>query len=72
MIRHGDSIVKVLDFGLAKTSERVSELTRQDLEAATRAKVNTRPGVVMLSGCERLTGRFKEAKAAELDLSSRG
>jgi len=48
MIRHDDSIVKVLDFGLAKPSEKVSaQLTGDDLEAATRAIVNTSPGVVM-------------------------
>jgi eukaryotic-like serine/threonine-protein kinase len=48
MIRHDDSIVKVLDFGLAKPSERLSsQLTANELEAATRAIVNTRPGLVM-------------------------
>ena len=48
MIRHDDSIVKVLDFGLAKPSERLpAQLTGEDLEAATRAIVNTSPGVVM-------------------------
>jgi serine/threonine protein kinase/tetratricopeptide (TPR) repeat protein len=48
MVRHDDSIVKVLDFGLAKPSERLSvQLIGDDLEAATRAMVNTSPGVVM-------------------------
>ena len=40
-----DAIVKVLDFGLAKLTERRS-LTI-DAEAATRALVNTAPGMVM-------------------------
>ena len=41
-----DGIVKVLDFGLAKLTERVPpELV--DTEAPTRAVVNTDPGVVM-------------------------
>jgi serine/threonine protein kinase len=48
MIRHDDSIVKVLDFGLAKPSERLpAQLKAEDLEAATRAIVNTTPGIVM-------------------------
>src|SRR5262245_2149781 len=47
MVRHDDSIVKVLDFGLAKASERSSSLTNGELEAATRAIVNTNPGMVM-------------------------
>jgi serine/threonine protein kinase len=48
MLRHDDSIVKVLDFGLAKASEKSSaQLSEGDLEAATRAIVNTSPGVVM-------------------------
>src|SRR5262249_48924887 len=48
MLRHDDSIVKVLDFGLAKASEKSSShLTGDELEAATRAIVNTSPGVVM-------------------------
>ena len=42
MIRH-DGYVKVLDFGLAKLTER----TAVDTEAATRAMVKTNPGVVM-------------------------
>src|SRR5262249_10937335 len=46
-VRHDDSIVKVLDFGLAKASERSSSLTNGELEAATRAIVNTNPGMVM-------------------------
>ena len=48
MLRHDDSIVKVVDFGLAKASEKQSgQLTGGELEAATRAVVNTSPGVVM-------------------------
>jgi len=42
MVRE-DGIVKVLDFGLAKPAPR----TATDPEAATRALVNTTPGVVM-------------------------
>ncbi len=45
MVR-GDGIVKVLDFGLAKLTEKQSD-EDLDLEAATIAKVNTVPGVVM-------------------------
>jgi serine/threonine protein kinase/Tfp pilus assembly protein PilF len=45
MIR-ADGIVKVLDFGLAKLTERPSR-DAVDSEAATRAQVNTDPGVVM-------------------------
>lgn len=41
-----DGIVKVLDFGLAKLTERPSR-EAVDSEAATRAQVNTDPGVVM-------------------------
>ena len=41
-----DGIVKVLDFGLAKLTERPSR-DAVDSEAATRAQVNTDPGVVM-------------------------
>src|SRR3989440_3381690 len=44
MVRR-DGIVKVLDFGLAKLTERVS--VDIDKEAATRALVNTDPGAVM-------------------------
>jgi serine/threonine protein kinase/tetratricopeptide (TPR) repeat protein len=48
MLRHDDSIVKVLDFGLAKASEKPwGQLSGDELEAATRAIVNTSPGVVM-------------------------
>src|SRR5262249_38280566 len=48
MLRHDDSIVKVLDFGLAKATERVSgQITESKLEATTRARVNTSPGMVM-------------------------
>ncbi|MCA1602435.1 MAG: protein kinase [Acidobacteria bacterium] len=45
MLRH-DGIVKVLDFGLAKLTERLSP-GAVDTEAQTRAAVNTDPGVVM-------------------------
>src|SRR5919199_351814 len=41
-----DGLVKVLDFGLAKLTERRREETT-DTEAPTRALVNTAPGVVM-------------------------
>ena len=44
MIRH-DGYVKVLDFGLAKLTERSPATI--DTEAATRAMVKTNPGVVM-------------------------
>ena len=48
MVRHDDSIVKVLDFGLAKASEKLSaQLAGDELEANTRAMVNTSPGMVM-------------------------
>jgi serine/threonine protein kinase/tetratricopeptide (TPR) repeat protein len=46
MVRYDDGIVKVLDFGLAKATEKPAE-TNVDPEAATRAKVETTPGVVM-------------------------
>jgi eukaryotic-like serine/threonine-protein kinase len=44
MIR-ADGIIKVLDFGLAKLTEKPKENT--DAEAETRALVQTNPGVVM-------------------------
>jgi serine/threonine protein kinase/tetratricopeptide (TPR) repeat protein len=44
MIRHDDGIVKVLDFGLAKTTRKLAQLAG-DFEAATM--VNTSPGVIM-------------------------
>src|SRR5262247_2884151 len=48
MVRHDDSIVKVLDFGLAKASEKLSaQVAGDELEANTRAMVNTSPGMVM-------------------------
>ncbi|MEP6920607.1 MAG: protein kinase [bacterium] len=45
MLRH-DGIVKVLDFGLAKLTERMPSES-VDMEAPTRAAVNTEPGVLM-------------------------
>jgi len=42
-----DGIVKVLDFGLAKSSSRPAAQLPADHEAATRALVNTNPGVIM-------------------------
>ncbi|MDQ3820809.1 MAG: serine/threonine protein kinase [Acidobacteriota bacterium] len=45
MIR-GDRFVKVLDFGLAKLTER-QPMSQVDTSAPTRALVNTEPGVVM-------------------------
>ncbi len=45
MIRH-DGIVKVLDFGLAKLTERLPP-DSVDTEVATRAFINTEPGIVM-------------------------
>jgi serine/threonine protein kinase len=45
MVRR-DGIVKVLDFGLAKLAEQPAP-DAVDTEAATRARVNTEPGVVM-------------------------
>src|SRR6266568_683811 len=48
MIRHDDAIVKVLDFGLAKATERsLAQPAAADSEATTRAMINTSPGVVM-------------------------
>ena len=46
MVRHDDAVVKVLDFGLAKLTER-QPVTRVDTSAPTQAMVNTDPGVVM-------------------------
>ena len=46
MVRHDDAVVKVLDFGLAKLTER-QPVTRVDMSAPTQAQVNTDPGVVM-------------------------
>ena len=45
MVRH-DGIVKVLDFGLAKLTERLPP-DSVDAEAATKALVQTEPGVVL-------------------------
>jgi serine/threonine-protein kinase len=46
MVRH-DGIVKVLDFGLAKLSDRAHPEQAVDAEAATAVLVQTEPGVVM-------------------------
>src|SRR5438552_10839557 len=46
IIRRHDGIVKVLDFGLAKLAERLPT-DSVDTEAATKALVQTEPGVVM-------------------------
>ncbi|HZH35289.1 MAG TPA: FlgO family outer membrane protein, partial [Pyrinomonadaceae bacterium] len=45
MLRRDDGIVKVLDFGLAKLTEKKE--ANLDTEAETRALVQTNPGVVM-------------------------
>ena len=45
MIRHRDGVVKVLDFGLAKVSERTSSKNDEASEAATAFK--TAPGTIM-------------------------
>ena len=42
-----DGYVKVLDFGLAKLTENISELRPSQLDAATRPAIKTTPGVVM-------------------------
>ena len=42
-----DGIVKVLDFGLAKLSERGDPEQEVDAEAATKARLQTETGVVM-------------------------
>src|SRR2546422_147485 len=46
VMRRRDGIVKVLDFGLAKLTERVPP-DSVDTEAPTRAAINTEPGVLM-------------------------
>jgi serine/threonine protein kinase/Flp pilus assembly protein TadD len=46
IIRRHDGIVKVVDFGLAKLSEK-TDTGEVDTEAATKALVQTEPGVVM-------------------------
>jgi len=46
MVRE-DGILKVLDFGLAKPTGRPTGQPAGDSEAATRALVNTSPGLVM-------------------------
>jgi serine/threonine protein kinase/Tol biopolymer transport system component len=45
MLRQRDGYVKVLDFGLAKLTERHDETI--DLDAATKARIVTEPGVVL-------------------------
>jgi eukaryotic-like serine/threonine-protein kinase len=42
-----DGLVKVLDFGLAKLTERGSAAAASDPDAATRLQINTVPGLVM-------------------------
>ena len=42
-----DGIVKVLDFGIAKPTGRLTGQPSADSEAATRALVNTAPGTIM-------------------------
>ncbi|HYX29939.1 MAG TPA: serine/threonine-protein kinase, partial [Pyrinomonadaceae bacterium] len=44
IMRRADGIVKVLDFGLAKLTERPSEI---DQDAATQAFVQTEPGAIV-------------------------
>lgn len=45
MLRRRDGYVKVLDFGLAKLTEPADEVV--DLDAATKARIVTEPGVVL-------------------------
>jgi serine/threonine protein kinase len=45
MLRHRDSVVKVLDFGLAKLTEKKPAEKAQESEAATAIK--TAPGIIM-------------------------
>jgi serine/threonine protein kinase len=48
MLRRRDKVIKVLDFGLAKVTERTSGQTvRSDAEANTAVLVRTMPGIVM-------------------------
>jgi serine/threonine protein kinase/Tol biopolymer transport system component len=42
-----DGYLKVLDFGLAKLTENVSQLTQVDFDAPTIQAIRTNPGVVM-------------------------
>jgi eukaryotic-like serine/threonine-protein kinase len=44
MIRDDDGLIKLLDFGIAKLTEKLGET---DSEAATEIKVQTNPGVIM-------------------------
>ncbi len=46
MVRH-DALVKVLDFGLAKLTEKYTERHAADPDAPTKAMVKTEPGAVM-------------------------
>jgi len=45
MLREADGLIKVLDFGLAKLTEKKTAAV--DTEGETRAQVNTAPGMVM-------------------------
>jgi serine/threonine protein kinase/tetratricopeptide (TPR) repeat protein len=47
MVRHDDAVVKVLDFGLAKSTETSQQQSLADPEAITRTVVNTEPGMIM-------------------------
>ncbi len=42
-----DGLVKVLDFGLAKLTERPAAMPEADSQAETIARLSTEPGVVM-------------------------
>jgi eukaryotic-like serine/threonine-protein kinase len=47
IMQRPDGLVKVLDFGLAKLTEKTKETTGQDPDASTRLQIKTEPGVVM-------------------------
>ena len=47
MVRHDDAVVKVLDFGLAKPTEKSQQQTLAESEAITQTVVNTDPGMIM-------------------------